>query len=287
MLRDRGRVDSAPTGHPAALDDEIHHRRQRRIAHALPVDDLVGEKRAVVLPARMPDAVVIRDRASERSPRRARHPARPVRRPASATGTCALPPESPRGRAQHRPRSRRRASLHGKSCPLAIIWVPTSTSIVPPPSSPESTLRRPCVRTVSRSRRRNSRRGQSDAISSATRSVPNPRRSRYGPAHSRDRPAAPASSSCSSDISPGAGPALGVHDQRHTAVRAFDGARRTAGRTRRSNPRRFSRIKACCPRFSRSSMRALELPAENDIGAVRPHTPARMSTMRTEARGRS
>ena len=94
----------------APLTTMFTMRRQRRIPHRLAIAELFAEKRAVVLLARVLDAVVMGIDASARSPRRARLPARRAPPPASAAETCARPRENRRAPARRRPKRPRRAS---------------------------------------------------------------------------------------------------------------------------------------------------------------------------------
>ena len=109
--------------------------------------------------------------------------ARRGRRPASAAGTSARRRGSPARPSPTSAEITPTSVTLGKSWPLAIICVPTRTSISPAAKRCESARRLPLRRTVSRSTRATRASGKALAHSASTRSVPKPTRSRYGAAH--------------------------------------------------------------------------------------------------------
>ena len=155
---------------------------------------------AVVLRCRRAGCCSARETASARSLRRRARRGRRGPPPASAAGTCARRRGNRPGRDRRRPRSRRPASRAGKSCPLAIICVPTSMSISPArePSRAASArlpLRRHRVAIDAADARVREQRPRAAA---STRSVPKPMCSRYGAAHLRALLRHDHASSCSS-----------------------------------------------------------------------------------------
>ncbi len=94
-----------------------------------------------------------RERASARSPGRESRRARPARRPASAAETFARPPENRRGPRPTSAEITPTSVTRGKSCPLAIICVPTSTSSSRRANFASSALMAPRRLIVSRSTR--------------------------------------------------------------------------------------------------------------------------------------
>ena len=127
-----------------------------------------------------------RDRASARSPRRRARRARRGRPPASAAETSARRRGSRRARGRRRPRSTPTSVTRGKSCPLAIICVPTSTSSSPAAKRRQQRRQRALAADrVAIDARRSARRETARAARASTRSVPKPACSRYGAAHLR------------------------------------------------------------------------------------------------------
>ena len=167
----------------AGLDDGVDQGDGRRISHAATKRDLLGVERAVVLAAGVADAVVVRierlhDRFAADLVRARRGP-----RPASAAGTCARRRGNRRARARHRREITPTSVTRGKSCPFAIICVPTSTSSSPAREPREQRRDRAAsANRVAIDAGTRALPGTASRTSASTRSVPNPSCSRYGPA---------------------------------------------------------------------------------------------------------
>ncbi len=161
----------------------------------------------------------------------------------------------------------------GKSCPLAIICVPTSRSSSPRPNRASTSWIAPRFCIVSRSTRPARMPGNRRSTSVSTRSVPKPSCSRYGAAHfthvrrHAHRVVAVVAQRARRPVgSP-------MHGERHAAVRTLQdvpalaaqhagGVAATIEQQQRLLPGRQSR--SHCLRQGR---------AEHDIRALRPHTP--------------
>ena len=215
----------------APFDDDIHHRRQRRISHRLAIAQLVGEERGVVLPARVLDAVVIRIDASARSPRPAQLPAPRGRRPASEVEMCARRRESRRAPVRRPPRRPRRASRGENRAPSRSSACRREYRFCPQPSTAECRRPPPSAAPCRGRAARRAPAATAAEISAATFSVPNPRRSRYGPLHAGH--ALGTSDSVVAVMAAGAVAIARLRNAR-SATRCSSGTRscrRTAGRT--------------------------------------------------------
>ena len=162
----------------------------------------------------------------------------------------------------------------GKSCPLAIICVPTSTSISRRVNRLSSSARLPRRRMVSRSIRPMRASGNSVPISDSTRSVPNPMCSRYGAAHERALLRHDARVvAVVAQRAPLA--AAGVHGERHAALRAIDGAAALPAEDRGRIPAAIEQNQRLLTAIQPLANRRLQRLGQNDIragaGELLPH----------------
>ena len=244
-------------------------------------------ERRVVLAAGVLDAVVVRDRASARSPRRGSRRGRRGRPPASAAGTSAPPA---RKSASPRPTSAEitpTSVTRGKSCPLAIICVPTSTSISPAREPARAARRSRRAGASCRDRRRATRApGNARRTSASTRSVPKPTCSRYGPAQLRAR--LRHARRVVAVVAARAAARASVHGQRHAAVRALE--RRAAlpaehGGREAAPVEQHDRLLA--PRQPRRRCASRSARLRIDVRALRRRTPRACRRSSPSASGRS
>ena len=268
----------------ASLDHDVDHRHRRRVAHGLAEGQLLGIEGRVVLIARVTDAVVVGiERLHDRL---ARHLA------ASGTaGNLRQQLKRPLGRteigeAEPDVRVMTPTSVtRGKSCPFAIICVPTSTSSSPAANCRQQRRNRPAAanRVAIDAR---------DARGRKQRRGPRPRRApsrtraaREKAPHTCGRSSASASSSCSSGSAPGAMRLCTVSDTLqlgHSSVSPH-----SRQKTAVAKPRLLSSTIDCSPRSSAPRERVAQASRSGRRPGPRPRTPRACPRCGRRASGRS